>query len=162
MLIKLKWKLTRELPETNFHFIITSFKLDNLFSKNRAFDIPTEDKANQVYSFRCPCSEEYVGETSLTLAGRIKGHVNQGDKSNIKEHVDQCVPFKTSYKAFRKSNKYAKTPSRLVQFIGRYVERIKYCRNDRDTRQFLGALEIRKRNPTLNTQKSSKPLDLAF
>ena len=31
MLIKLKWKLTRELPETIFHFIITSFKLDNLF-----------------------------------------------------------------------------------------------------------------------------------
>ena len=161
LIINLKHKLSRVLPETNFHFIITSFKLDNLFSKKRAIEIPTEDKASQVYSFRCPCAKEYIGETSLTIAGRLKSHINQNQKSNIKSHVDFCPEFQREYKSFLKQNKFGGTSSRLAQFIGRYTERIKYCR-DRNSRRFIEALEIRRRDPVLNAQKSSKPLDLAF
>ena len=36
LVIKLKWQLTKILPEINFHFIITSFKMDHLFAKKQS------------------------------------------------------------------------------------------------------------------------------
>lgn len=86
-------------------------------SFNQKFVIPKEEVCNLVYTYYCPCSKTYTGETKLRLAQRIKSHI-YSPLSAINQHLDICDQFKDNFRAFAHNNKLnISSPSSLLSFL---------------------------------------------
>ena len=53
---------------------------------------PKPLRSSVVYSFRCECGEEYIGETMRNLADRMKEYFSSSS-SAIFVHISQCSSY---------------------------------------------------------------------
>ena len=66
-----------------------SVRLSNYFLPRLKMHIPTEEINGTVYSFKCPCGSEYIGESSRRLRFRILEH-NCTKGTNVLNHITTC------------------------------------------------------------------------
>ena len=86
----------------------------------------TDDKIKSgiIYEYKCPCGESYIGQTLRTFETRVKEHISQSHKSNVKDHFNTCREFQAAFDIFRSAPDappycstadFARTQFRIVQ-----------------------------------------------
>ena len=66
-----------------------SIRLSNFFLPRLKMHIPKDELNGVVYSFKCPCGSEYIGESSRRLHFRILEH-NRTKGTNVFNHITNC------------------------------------------------------------------------
>ena len=106
---------------------------------------------NAVYLFTCSCKKaSYVGKSENVLK-RIREHGQRSGNTPIYPHITECQEYQASLNALPNAN----TPSVKYKFLkSRFsVLHRKLTTPERDRTE---ALEIKLRNPNLNTQVTHK------
>ena len=111
------------------------------------------EKSNIIYSWRCPGCEkaQYIGETKRPLIKRIREHSFKQKTSNIKQHTDECLKYKTILNATidepeteKKSRVYNKSK---MEFDQNYFEILSSALTNYHNRSISEAILIKLHNP---------------
>ena len=91
------------LPEFNLHTAHRTLSIRNsIISKL----VPKNEEANTtnaVYSFRCKCYLEYIGETE-NLNKRVQEHQQPGRNTAVFQHIQKCDTFLDSFSSLYNVN----------------------------------------------------------
>jgi hypothetical protein len=139
------------LPKFNLHTAHRTLSIRNSIISNLVPKNEESNTTNAVYSFKCKCNLEYIGETE-NLNKRIQEHQQQGRNTAVFQHVRNCEKFLDSF--FSSYN---------VNFLdgSHYQDRIIYLKSMFNVlhqnlaykaRKQVEALEIVLKDPVLNKQ----------
>ena len=117
------------------------------------------------YSFKCPCSLEYIGETKIQLISRIKEHNRPSTESAISEHIHgslkkQIQPCNIYNQSLLNCYGEKPTPTQKLEFIKNCFTVKQTNLTNYNFRKDHEAILIRLNNPTLNAQVAHRNISI--
>jgi len=91
------------LPEFNLHTAHRTLSIRNSIISNLVPNNEEANTTNAVYSFRCKCNLEYIGETE-NLNKRIQEHQQPGRNTAVFQHIQKCDKFLDSFSSLYNVN----------------------------------------------------------
>ena len=144
-------------PEFRLNIIWKTVRLSQILSPKLKAQVVDSKKNNLVYSFLCPCSISYFGETARRLRTRVQEHQQTKKGTAISKHILTCDIYKSELKKFAGDKP---TPSQRINF---HLSRFKPIATNlpfSDERKRFEAIAIKIFNPLLNKQIDRKAVSI--
>ena len=166
---KIMYKLFRQLkaitPLYKLHVAWKNKTVSQYYSPRLKLSVNQFNKPGVTYSFQCPCSLSYIGESKRQLVSRIKEHNRPSSQTAISDHIygsttkniQPCIIYKNAL-----TNTYGDrpNPSDKLNFIKNCFKVIQNSLTNYNFRKDFEAIQIILNKPKLNAQVAHRNISI--